>query len=157
MRADPPQRSLTGLDEDAVRQVAASVGRMLPGKCVIHLQGPMGSGKTVFASSLLKAMGVEGECPSPTYSLVETYEAGGKTVGHMDFFRCADRGEWVGAGLAEQMGDLDVCLVEWPSNAEDLPPPDLLVEMGMGAREGLRDLRIVARSAWGAECCERLS
>lgn len=151
------QAALPGLDEAAVRRVAETVGGMLPQRCVIHLQGPMGAGKTVFASALLRAAGVEGTCPSPTFSLAETYEAGGRRIGHMDFFRCVDRGEWVGAGMAEQMGDLDLCLVEWPSNAGDLPVPDLLVEMAMGAREDLRDLSVVAHSDWGAKCCERLS
>ncbi len=89
--------------------------------------------------------------------MTEVCEAGGRRIGHTDFFRCADRGEWVGAGMVEQTKDLDLCLVEWPSNAGDLPVSDLLVEMGMGAREELRDLSVVAHSDWDAQCCDRLS
>ena len=155
---DPKRRvRLAGLDERSVRKTAARIAGMVEGRCTIHLAGPIGAGKTVFAARFLGAFGVEASRPSPSYALFESYAAGDRRLGHMDFFRLTDPGDWVAAGLAEQSDELDVCLIEWPSNAEGLPEPDLLVEIGIGNEPELRDLVITGYGPWGSECCGRLS
>ncbi len=156
----PAQRGealLRALDESALRDVAARIGKRVAGQRSIHLKGRMGAGKTVFAGTLLRVMGVEGACPSPSYSLAELYQVGDCKIGHFDFFRCTDRSEWVSAGIAEQAVGLDVVIVEWPCNAEGLPCPDLLVDFAVGDGDDLRDLRVVAWTQWGEECCAALS
>lgn len=111
---------------------------------VIHLRGELGSGKTTFAKGLLAGCGVPDEVTSPSYSLVEGYEGGGLSFCHLDLYRCAHPREWLESGLAEQLGDADVSLVEWPERAGGLPSPD--VEAAFSHSEGGAGRRIVLRA-----------
>jgi len=149
--------ALRGLDEGGVRALAARLAQMVDGRALIHLAGPVGAGKTVFAAQFLSELGVGEACPSPSYSLLLTYEARGLRLGHMDFFRLTDPGEWRSAGLADLAEDLDVCLIEWPSNAGGLPAPDLRVDISPGGGPSERNVEVSGFGEWGEECCARLS
>ena len=92
----------------------------------IELRGGLGAGKTTFARHLLRALGVAGRIKSPSYAIVETYEAPGLAAAHFDFYRFTDPREWEDAGLRELFAADGLKLVEWPEKAEAvLPPPDL--------------------------------
>lgn len=78
----------------------------------ILLEGDLGAGKSTLARALLRALGHAGPVPSPTYTLVEPYTIGERTVYHVDLYRVTDGGELPYLGWA----DLDdgLVLVEWP-------------------------------------------
>jgi tRNA threonylcarbamoyladenosine biosynthesis protein TsaE len=125
------QRSTTWPDEAAcaasARRLAAADGLF---DASIELQGPLGAGKTTFVRHLLRALGLTGPIKSPTYALIESYEAGGHAVSHFDFYRFADAREWEDAGLREVFGEPGLKLVEWADKAAGmLPRCDLRIDI----------------------------
>lgn len=108
--------------------VAAGLGTR-PG-AVIYLQGPLGAGKTSLARGLLRALGVTGTIRSPTYTLLEPYDAGGWTLVHLDLYRLTSERELESLGLRDYPPERCWWLVEWPERAAGrLPAPDLRVEL----------------------------
>lgn len=136
------------INEARLVQIAQVLAPAVRGGGVIHLEGALGAGKTTFARGLLRALGVAARVKSPTYSLIESYEAGELSIHHLDLYRiaAADELEWLG------LGDLDAArtlwLIEWPERAvAAVPQADLAVHLAH-AQSG-RDLRFVALSTVG--------
>jgi len=95
---------------------------------MVHLQGPLGAGKSTLARAWLRALGVTGAIPSPTYTLVERYQSVNGELLHLDLYRIADVGELEFLGLDELNPRL--WLVEWSERAGNaLPPVDLHIEL----------------------------
>lgn len=108
---------------------AALAGGIAPGR-ILHLRGDLGTGKTTLARGLLRALGVEGPVKSPTYSWVEPYSISRLDLYHFDFYRIADRTEWLSSGLRDYFRPDAACIVEWPERAGNLlPPPDLTIHL----------------------------
>lgn len=113
---------------------------------VIHLAGELGSGKTTLVRGALRALAVDGTIRSPTYTLVESYVAGQRTLVHLDLYRLESPRELEALGVREFLLPWHVLFVEWPERGgEELPPPDIAVEIHF-ARIGRR-LAARARSA----------
>ena len=78
------------------------------------LDGPIGSGKTHLARSLIRArLGRAEDIPSPTFTLVQSYDAAGTQIWHADLYRLTHPDEVLELGLDEAFGTA-ICLVEWP-------------------------------------------
>lgn len=96
----------------------------------IELRGTLGAGKTTFARHLLQALGVQGRIKSPTYAVLESYEAAGLAISHFDFYRFKDPQEFEDAGFRDVFAGPGLKLAEWPELAAGLlPPPDLRMEL----------------------------
>lgn len=80
---------------------------------LVTLDGPLGAGKSVVARSLLRAAGVSGPVPSPTYTLVEPYTAGGLRFLHLDVYRLSDPDELALLGVDAWRERGVIALVEW--------------------------------------------
>ena len=61
-------------------------GKIEPGD-VVALSGTLGTGKTTLARAIIAALGYEGEVPSPTYTIIETYDGLRVPLVHADFYR----------------------------------------------------------------------
>jgi len=113
-------------DENATNALAVSVADALNEGMVFYLHGPLGAGKTSFTRALLTAMGVGERVKSPTYSLIEGYDAGGRPAWHLDLYRIADPGELEWLGLDALSDRAALVLVEWPERgAGALPAADI--------------------------------
>jgi tRNA threonylcarbamoyladenosine biosynthesis protein TsaE len=119
-------------DAEETAALGAAVARALaerPG-AVVHLEGPLGAGKTTLARGLLRELGVTGTIRSPTYTLLEPYELGDRTVVHLDLYRLNDPRELEPLGLRDYPRERCWWLIEWPERGGDrLPPPDLQLRL----------------------------
>jgi tRNA threonylcarbamoyl adenosine modification protein YjeE len=97
-----------------------------PGDCVA-LHGDLGTGKTTLARALVCALlnDADAEVPSPTFSLVQTYDTARIPVAHFDFYRLTSTEEARELAFEEAAAN-GVVVVEWPERAEELLPSDRL-------------------------------
>ena len=86
--------------------------QLRPGEALL-LSGELGAGKSVLARGAARALGVEGPMPSPSFTILLSYD-GRVRVHHFDLYRLSDPDEFYAAGLDEWLGGDGVCLVEWP-------------------------------------------
>jgi tRNA threonylcarbamoyladenosine biosynthesis protein TsaE len=89
--------------------------RLAPGD-VVALSGTLGTGKTTLARAILAALGHTGEVPSPTYTIIETYDEPNPPVVHADFYRLEHPSEVEELGL-DDYREGAVLLAEWPDHA----------------------------------------
>ncbi len=102
--------------------------------------GAMGAGKTTFIKALCKALGVNNTVTSPTFALVNEYNAGENgTIYHFDFYRINKPEEVFDFGCEEYFVSGNYCFVEWPEKAEIVLPADIcpvmIEEMANGNRK----------------------
>jgi len=110
------------------------------------LKGPLGSGKSTFARAFLRAMGVSGAIPSPTFIMDSVYsiEASGLEVHHMDLYRLqGSHGEFLMLGFEEILDSRAIVLVEWPERMNDLHRRrGCTVRLSSGSRPDTRRVEI---------------
>jgi tRNA threonylcarbamoyladenosine biosynthesis protein TsaE len=133
-------------DEDATAAAGAALARAARAGDVIALSGPLGVGKTALARGFLAALGHEGEVPSPSFAIVQPYEALEPPVWHVDLYRIEDAAEMEELGL-DSAADA-VLLVEWPERAgAELWPHALTLSLMFGD-EGHRILTAKVPPSW---------
>jgi len=140
-------------DEAATCALARALADSQPGAAMVHLEGDLGAGKSTLARAFLRALGVTGAIPSPTYTLVERYSTARGDALHLDLYRIGDAGELEFLGLDDISPWL--WLIEWPERAgAGLPPADLHVHLKVDG-DG-RALSLVAKSPLGHLWLERM-
>ncbi len=125
------------------RRIAARLG---PGD-VVALSGDLGAGKTTLSRAILAASGHRGEVPSPTFTIIETYERTTPPIVHADFYRLDDPSEVEEIGLDDYRAGAAL-LAEWPERAGGFShePQCLSVELE-NSGEGRRAI-VEGGSAW---------
>lgn len=143
-------------NETAVRELAARFARHLETPMVIYLKGDLGAGKTTFARAYIHALGYEGYVKSPSYGLLETYDAGGQKVLHLDLYRIEDPEELEFLALRDLYDSGTALLVEWPEQGDKfLPKADLLLEFG--ENKASRFIQCTAFSPRGAGLADQVA
>ena len=136
-------------DLTASAALAQKLAPLLQGGDALLLRGDLGAGKTAFARALIQALGVKGEVPSPTFTLVQSYDLPSLRIYHFDLYRLKHPEEIEEIGFDEACADGAV-LVEWPEKAASFMPRGALVlhfEMDEAKK---RSVRIEAGDEWAA-------
>jgi tRNA threonylcarbamoyladenosine biosynthesis protein TsaE len=112
---------------DNIQQAAEQFLQAIQQKKVIALHGQMGAGKTTFVQALCKALQVNSNISSPTFSIINTYSTkDGNTIYHLDLYRLKSEMEAIQAGVEDCLYSGNICLVEWPEITPNLFPEDTL-------------------------------
>lgn len=119
--------------------------RVRPGD-IIALSGPLGAGKTTLVRGFLAGLGHSGEVPSPSFAIVQPYEALDPPAWHVDLYRLEDCSELAELGL-DSAADA-VLLVEWPERAGERAWPQALRLSLDFAEAGARRLTAQVPPAW---------
>lgn len=116
-------------DETATRAAGHTLARLCRAGDVIALYGGLGAGKTTLSRGLIsQLMGTPTEVPSPTYTLLQTYEAPSFPVFHFDLYRLENAEDLIELGWDETQTGL--ALIEWPERAgQYLPAWHLSVQL----------------------------
>jgi tRNA threonylcarbamoyladenosine biosynthesis protein TsaE len=133
-------------EADTVRLGAAIAGALQRGEAVC-LTGPLGAGKSTLARGLIRALtGEATEAPSPTFTLVQTYDTRGFPVAHFDLYRLRRPEEALELGLDEALDD-GAAVIEWAERLEHHLPADRLdVELTVDGEA--RRARLTPHGAW---------
>jgi tRNA threonylcarbamoyladenosine biosynthesis protein TsaE len=107
---------------DQLEEVAQQIITSNPKK-VILFHGEMGVGKTTLIKQLCKTLGVVGATSSPTFSLVNEYEAdANQLVYHFDFYRLNKEEEALDMGIDDYLYSGNWCFIEWAEKIPNLIP-----------------------------------
>jgi tRNA threonylcarbamoyl adenosine modification protein YjeE len=129
--------------EDLARRIAP---RLRVGDTVA-LKGELGAGKTTMARAILRSLGVEGDIPSPSFTLVQEYKTPCMSIAHCDLYRVSDSAELAELGLEEALCN-GALLVEWPERAcAEIAADALWIELEI-AGEGERRARLSGPDRW---------
>lgn len=111
---------------DATADLARALAGRLSAGDVILLSGDVGAGKTHFARALIQSLLTTAEdVPSPTFTLVQTYETPNAEIWHSDLYRLTTIHEIEELGLTDAF-ETAICLVEWPDRLGPLVPDNAL-------------------------------
>jgi tRNA threonylcarbamoyladenosine biosynthesis protein TsaE len=130
-------------DRDSLDAWGRAVGAVLPRPTVITLEGDLGAGKTTLARAICAGLGVLNldEVTSPTFSLVQQYEAPRGPVVHVDLYRLRTDAELEALGWDEIVDTAPVLLIEWPDRAVNTLPRDTIgITLAHDAENPLRRL-----------------
>jgi tRNA threonylcarbamoyladenosine biosynthesis protein TsaE len=143
----PEILQVAAAQEADTQAFAARLAPLLrPGDWLL-LDGTLGAGKTTFARALLQALGHQGEVPSPTFTLIQTYDGPDLPcpVWHVDLYRLDSPREVRQLGL-DDAGDDVLLLVEWPERLGALP--DHALRIDFSGSNGHRQIALSGNTHW---------
>lgn len=106
---------------DAAKEFVANIGD----RTIFAFYGKMGVGKTTFTKVVCEELGVEDVINSPTFAIVNEYEAAsGRPIYHFDFYRIKRLSEAFDMGCDDYFYSGNLCFIEWPELIEDILPEE---------------------------------
>jgi tRNA threonylcarbamoyladenosine biosynthesis protein TsaE len=144
----PPTVTLDLPDLSATHALAARLAALLRAGDAVLLEGPLGAGKSELARAVLRAAAGDPalEVPSPTFTLVQSYDLPAGAAHHFDLYRLDGP-----AGLDELGWDEareGIVLVEWPDRLGALAPAEAL-RIALAPMDA-EDARRALLSGWDA-------
>jgi N-acetylmuramate 1-kinase len=145
--------NITLPNEEATARFAADVAVALEPGDLVTLSGDLGAGKSTFARALIRYLASDEavEVPSPTFTLLQSYELPRFPVVHADFYRLSGTAELAELGF-DDLPPGTVVLIEWPDRAAGFLPPDRIditftLEPQLGP--DVRNARLIGYGAFG--------
>ena len=133
----------------ATHRFGAKLAGLLHAGDVVLLQGDLGAGKTELARGVARGLtGPDTVVPSPTFTLVQTYETAALDLWHFDLYRLENPAEIWELGWEDALND-GASLVEWPQRLGPLTPADaLLIELDIIPPGPERRARLTGAGLW---------
>jgi len=126
---------------DTIHDTARKFIEGIGDRRVFAFNGKMGAGKTTFIKAICEVMGVKETVNSPTFSIVNEYEAAdGRIIYHFDCYRINTVQEALDLGAEEYLYSGNLCFIEWSENIAPLLPDSLV---NVDIEEGKNSERIV--------------
>ena len=107
--------------ENDTIEFAKNFAKKLNKHSIILLSGDLGSGKTKFTEGILKYFGLDDEISSPTFTIVNEYDAKDVKLFHFDLYRLEDIDEFYAIGGEEYLQN-GICIFEWGEMIESILP-----------------------------------
>ena len=137
-------------DETATAALAARIAAAAAPGDIVALKGDLGTGKTAFARAFIRACGNQDEVPSPTFTLVQVYDAGPTAIWHFDLYRIRVPEEAWELGI-EDAFIAGISLIEWPERLGPLLPDRRLeLSFTFGDEPGARRIAMDPGKEWQA-------
>ena len=149
----PVRRTVSVVDEAGTFRLADDIAAVARPGDVIALYGDLGMGKSAFARAVVRRLSGDPdlEVPSPTFTLLQSYETARFPVHHFDLYRLADPDELIEIGFSEAV-EGGLSLIEWPDRAGDeLPAERLDIVISDGDGFNGRRFSLEARGSGWAE------
>lgn len=108
---------------------------------IIALDGSLAAGKTTFVKGILAGLNFENEVTSPTFTLINEYEAMHRVI-HMDCYRENNLQRWINLGIQDYFYSDDVKIIEWPEIISKLIPKNSISIMFTSISEFEREVYI---------------
>jgi tRNA threonylcarbamoyladenosine biosynthesis protein TsaE len=136
-------------NEEATLRFMTDIATALEPGDLVTLSGDLGAGKTTFARAFIRARGApDRDIPSPTFTLLQVYEAPGAAIWHFDCYRLAAPEEAWELGIEEAFAS-GISLVEWPDRLGPLlPRRRLRVTLDFADRPDARRAVVDGDAAW---------
>lgn len=107
-----------------IQEAAQSFIQAIGNRKVFAFYGKMGAGKTTFIKAICEALGVKEVITSPTFAIINEYEATDGTIYHFDFYRIKKLEEVYDMGYEDYFYSGALCFIEWPELIEEVLPDD---------------------------------
>ena len=136
-------------DVTATASLASALARLVVKGDVILLEGDLGVGKTAFAKHFINTLLDEPEeVPSPTFTLVQTFQTPDFSIWHFDLYRLQHEEEVYELGIEDAFAE-GVSLIEWPGLAEAMLPENILtITLTYGENKGSRKAILAGQGHW---------
>lgn len=142
--------SFLNLSLAELERLAGKLAGILQPGDTIGLSGDLGAGKSTFTRALLRALGITEDIPSPTFTLVQSYDTGHGTVYHADLYRLNDMRGLYEIGLLDDMKQ-GIRMVEWAEKASGfLPENTLWLKLDFTEDTAQRNLALSGNNVWAA-------
>lgn len=125
--------------------IAKAFAKELKSGDVICLNGDLGVGKTAFVQGLAKALGVSEPISSPTFTIVNCYDAK-LPIYHFDVYRIEDCDEMYEIGYEEYVYGDGITIIEWPEKIKEILPEkryDITISKDYSKHDDFRSIEIV--------------
>lgn len=112
------------LSEEQTRLLGEQLAAKAKPGSIYTLTGDLGVGKTVFTQGFAKGLGIEEPVNSPTFTIIQEYEAGRLPFYHFDVYRIGNIDEMEEIGYEDYFYGEGVCLIEWANLIEEILPKE---------------------------------
>ncbi len=136
-------------DIEATQTLAKRLAPMLRTGDIVALSGDLGTGKTTFARALIRIIdGSEIEVPSPTFTLVQTYDLSPLEIWHFDLYRLEAPDDTYELGIEEAFAT-GVSIIEWPDRlGSQIPANRLDITFAFDTSADARTVTIEGQGNW---------